>query len=115
MTNSKTHSKNFTLEIKSNTYKSIGIDLEFNKKRNPKLKEFIYNKKDKINSELSIIDMWTIKEATFKAISNLGINIVLLNEVEVDYIESKFYFKDIEGFFKLNSDKVSSITIAYIS
>ena len=114
MIGSKTHSKNITLQINSNSYSSIGIDLEFNKNRNPKLKEFIYNKKDKINPKLSLIDMWTIKEASFKAISNLGLNIILLNEVEVDYIKSKFYFNNIEGFFQITSDNKSSLTIAYI-
>lgn len=114
MIGSKTHSKNITLQINSNSYRAIGIDLEFNKNRNPKLKEFIYNKKDRIDEKLSLIDMWTIKEASFKAISNLGLNIILLNEVEIDYINSKFYFNNIEGFFQLNSDNKSSITIAYL-
>lgn len=112
---SKTHSKNIELNIKTNQYRSIGIDLEFYKKRNPKLKDFIANKKDnKGQVPLSILQEWTIKESAFKAVSNLNSSIKFLNEVIVDFENMTFSYEDLNGFIKLINNDNSFVSISYI-
>ena len=112
---SKSHSQNITINIDSNNFKSIGIDLEFNKKRNPKLKNFLRNLHDKNFNKISILEEWTIKESSFKAISNLGYDIKFLNEISVDYQNNTFNFKNtLFGFFQIQKSNSCTIAISYI-
>jgi phosphopantetheinyl transferase (holo-ACP synthase) len=111
---SKSHSKNITINIKSEKFKSIGIDLEFNQKRNSKLKDFIRNNNDLNFDQASVLEEWTIKEASFKAISNIGFNISFLNEISVDYKKNTFSFENINGFFKIQKGNNCIIAISYI-
>jgi phosphopantetheinyl transferase (holo-ACP synthase) len=110
---SKTHSKNITLSIKSNKYQSIGVDLEFNKVRNPRLIKFIKNEND-ILCNSSILEQWVIKEAIFKAISNNGDNIKFLNESSVNFNNNTFYYKNIKGNYQVYKNNECILAIAFI-
>ena len=112
---SKTHSKNICINIDDHRYRSVGIDLEFYKKRNPKLKDYVANIKDKNATEMSILEVWTAKESCFKAISNLNKNIKFLHEVEIDYQNKTFEFEELKGNFHFKKNEECIIAISYIS
>lgn len=112
---SKTHSKDIILNIDQNNYRSIGIDLEFYKKRNPKLENIIKNKNDVLSNNFNLIQAWTMKEAAFKAVSNIDSSVNFLNEISINYQNNTFLFKKLKGFIKNISDEKSYISIAYIN
>lgn len=85
----------------SSLNRGIGIDVELRRSVHPKLYKFYSNPSDVNCNTRDLLLEWTIKEACFKAISNYGYDIKILNEVRCDFKNHTFYFQNKKGFFRI--------------
>ena len=96
------HTKNYgvILLAKKEDYLSVGIDLEFsNRSINPNTKKFFLNPNE---DSQNLLDIWTQKEAAFKASSPLSSGCKLLTDILIN--NQTFTLK---GFPELNGDIIT--------
>tara|TARA_B100000378_G_scaffold173725_1_gene140090 strand:- start:208 stop:552 length:345 start_codon:yes stop_codon:yes gene_type:complete len=103
MYTTKSNKNNIQYYYSSNN-KGIGIDVETRRLVHPKLYRFYNNKFDQYMTNRDILLEWTIKEACFKAVSNYGFEVKLLNEIVCDFQNHLFYFSNKKGFFRIIQD-----------
>lgn len=112
---SKSHKNNVTFYLSGKGYKSVGVDIEEIRYVHPNLRKIYYNSNDNY-SNVDLLKEWTVKEASFKAICNLGIKLDSLKDVWVDTVLEKFGYKDLYvGYYTSEIDNNYIITKAYIN
>jgi len=94
LTCSLTHSKDHSIAVCANntSIKALGVDLEFQQRAIQNgADRFFINEEDLFSTDEALIK-WCIKEACFKALSNLGEPIKLLKEVIIH--KNHFFFQN---------------------
>lgn len=117
VTISLAHTKTYAIATVAynNQFKGLGVDIE-HQERKIKDDSLKYFKNDFDITELSTLELWCVKEACFKALSNSGQEVKLLKEViihkDMFYLENK---KDtIFAQFQIIKINEHIIVIAYV-
>lgn len=94
------------LRYETKKYLSCGLDEEVSSRiMDPKSSKLFINEKDNYDRRLSLLSLWVIKEACFKAISPLEPKLKSLKQIEISK-QNNFQFQNISGTFeRFNSSK----------
>lgn len=74
---SLSHTSEYGAAVVSNDDKIIGLGIDIESKDrtfNPKIEKFFRNERDDQNEASRLLELWTMKEAAFKAISPISLN-----------------------------------------
>ncbi len=111
------HNKDYAAAVVTNDpiINSIGIDIEARSRLiSPKIIEKIQNSLDIIdsNNRLLLIQIWSMKEAAFKALSPIDNSIIILNDVWINCNNCNFgRYPQTEVLGKLDTFKEGPLTV----
>ena len=91
---SKSTHKGISYYISSSNHSAVGIDVETKRIVNKRLRRIYLNPKDVFLQEKDLLKEWVVKESCFKAINNFNIEIKLLSDFWVDFINKTFGIDD---------------------